>query len=395
MPYPANVFRILIASPGDVAEEREIVVRAISEWNDLNSHERQIVLLPLRWETHSSPDHGVRPQSVINRQVADHCDLVIGIFWTRIGTPTGVSESGTIEEIERAAETGKPVMLYFSQAKQDPDTIDLEQLARLRDFKRKTLPNSLVETFTTQIEFKDKVSRQLEIRIRELLALSGKSEHSSSIANPVTDIRLHFSDPIDKSDAGETVQLQTKYFKLLDLESVPDYVVENSQSGKKSESKTGNALFWKTTSSKINKNYYRQSLTYRTLQLFFVPVNFWIKNFGSIGARDVHIELQIANSTGGLTVIGRNQLPTTAPDKTEQGFGLLTSTSHANDPFDLISITGNYWTTQFDIPALQPQRQITVPAQFLIGATESCTISIGVVIRTYAKAIEIDGLLSS
>lgn len=65
MAYPANVFRILIASPGDVAEEREIAVRAIQEWNDLNSAERQIVLLPLRWETHASPEYGTKPQAVI------------------------------------------------------------------------------------------------------------------------------------------------------------------------------------------------------------------------------------------------------------------------------------------------------------------------------------------
>ena len=46
MAYQARVFRILIASPSDVIEEREIAVRTIQEWNDLNSGERRIVLLP-------------------------------------------------------------------------------------------------------------------------------------------------------------------------------------------------------------------------------------------------------------------------------------------------------------------------------------------------------------
>lgn len=140
MSFPARVFRLLVASPSDVAEEREIAVRTIQEWNDLNASERQIVLLPLRWETHSAPEYGKRPQSVINRQVVDHCDLLIGVFWTRVGSPTGAADSGTIEEIERVASTGRPVMLYFSQAKQDPEKLDLDQLSKLREFKKKTFP---------------------------------------------------------------------------------------------------------------------------------------------------------------------------------------------------------------------------------------------------------------
>jgi len=55
MPYNARVFQILIASPGDVEQEREVVTEIIHEWNNLNAREKSLVLLPLRWETHSSP----------------------------------------------------------------------------------------------------------------------------------------------------------------------------------------------------------------------------------------------------------------------------------------------------------------------------------------------------
>ncbi len=108
MSYAARVFRILIASPSDVNDERDIAVSTIQAWNDLNSSERQIVLLPLRWETHSAPEYNRRPQEVINRQVVDHCDLLVGVFWTRIGSPTGAAESGTLEEIERVATRENP-----------------------------------------------------------------------------------------------------------------------------------------------------------------------------------------------------------------------------------------------------------------------------------------------
>jgi hypothetical protein len=38
MAYNGRVYRILIASPSDVEDERELAVRVIQEWNDLYSY---------------------------------------------------------------------------------------------------------------------------------------------------------------------------------------------------------------------------------------------------------------------------------------------------------------------------------------------------------------------
>src|SRR5271165_6058547 len=101
MAYSCRVYRILIASPSDVEAEREIAVSVIQEWNNLHSYDRKVALLPLRWETHTAPEYGTRPQEVINRAIVDECDLLVGIFWTRVGTPTGIADGGTLEEIDR------------------------------------------------------------------------------------------------------------------------------------------------------------------------------------------------------------------------------------------------------------------------------------------------------
>jgi len=50
MAYDSRTYRILIASPSDVEEERDVAVNVIQEWNDLNSYSRKVTLLPLRWE---------------------------------------------------------------------------------------------------------------------------------------------------------------------------------------------------------------------------------------------------------------------------------------------------------------------------------------------------------
>jgi hypothetical protein len=166
--YEAKVFRVLIASPSDVDEERELVAQVIQSWNDLHSANRKVVLLPLRWETHSAPEYGVRPQEAINRAIVNDCDLLVGIFWTRIGSPTGVADSGTLEEIDRVGKSGKPVMLYFSRVPVDPEGLDLKQVEKLKEFRLNTYPKGLVESYRNRAEFRDKINRQLEMKVREL-----------------------------------------------------------------------------------------------------------------------------------------------------------------------------------------------------------------------------------
>ncbi len=94
--------------------------------------DRRTVLMPIGWETHSVPDTGDRPQAIINGQLLKGADLLVVMFWTRIGSPTGVAQSGTVEEIEEHIRTGKPAMIYFSSAPVRPDSIDNDQYAALR-----------------------------------------------------------------------------------------------------------------------------------------------------------------------------------------------------------------------------------------------------------------------
>src|SRR5688572_29161035 len=114
MPFQATAYRVLIASPSDVPDERKLANEIVHQWTAIHGASTQTVLLPVMWETHTAPEMGDRPQSIINRQIVDDSDALVGIFWTRIGTPTGVAESGSVEEIERFINSAKPAMLYFS-----------------------------------------------------------------------------------------------------------------------------------------------------------------------------------------------------------------------------------------------------------------------------------------
>jgi hypothetical protein len=95
MPFNACAFRVLIASPSDLSEERNIATDAVNQWNNMHAAHEGAVLLPVKWETHAMPQSGTRPQQAINDQLVSNSDILIGMFWTRLGTSTGVAESVT------------------------------------------------------------------------------------------------------------------------------------------------------------------------------------------------------------------------------------------------------------------------------------------------------------
>ena len=167
MSYQANTFNVMIASPGDVASERSIIRDVVYEWNAVHSSTRKIVLLPIGWESHSSPEMGASPQTIINNQILDKCDLLVGVFWTRIGTATDDFASGTVEEIEKHVELGKPAMLYFSSQPVAMDTVNLEQVAKLKTFKESCRGHGLYESYDSHSDFKEKFYRQLQHKLNQ------------------------------------------------------------------------------------------------------------------------------------------------------------------------------------------------------------------------------------
>jgi hypothetical protein len=168
MTFKADTYRILIASPSDLVEERQAATETINEWNAQHAASMSVVLLPVKWETHALPHTGIRPQAAINVQLVQDCDLLIGLFWTKIGTDTGVAESGTVEEIDQFVAAGKPAMLYFSSRPIDPNKIDLKQQKRLRAFQKSTYENALVGQFSSVDELQRVLLRDLLGQIRLL-----------------------------------------------------------------------------------------------------------------------------------------------------------------------------------------------------------------------------------
>jgi len=174
--YPANVIKVMIASPSDVAPERQAAKDVLRDWNIVHSEDKAIVLMPIGWDTHVTPEIGDRPQAIINKQILQGCDVLVAIFWTRLGSPTGVAASGTVEKIEEHRQAEKPVMIYFSDAPVRLDSVDDVQYQQLREFRTKYQALGITATFDSIGDFREKFSRQLAQLVISKFASGGKGE---------------------------------------------------------------------------------------------------------------------------------------------------------------------------------------------------------------------------
>jgi hypothetical protein len=169
MSFEALVLTVLIASPGDTKTLRKAVEGAVAAWNRDRAHQARVVLLPRRWETDAVPLIGSDDaQSVINKQLVDEADIVVGLFHSRLGNPTSRGPSGTAEEIERSAQRGIPVHVYFAEMPY-PTEVDTDQLSALREFRHslEDRGQGLVGTFTSLEDLVAKVRTALERDVAE------------------------------------------------------------------------------------------------------------------------------------------------------------------------------------------------------------------------------------
>src|SRR5215467_1509803 len=163
MAFNATVLRVMIASPSDVPKERAVVREVVTEWNSTNGAHRNLMLLAVGWETDVAPEMGDAPQSIIDKRILQDADLLVGMFCTRLGTPTASYASGAVEEIEEHVKAGKPAMLYFSSAPAALDSIDPDQYRALKTFRDSCKPRGLFETYADTDDFRRKFSKDLQL----------------------------------------------------------------------------------------------------------------------------------------------------------------------------------------------------------------------------------------
>ena len=218
MPRTESVITVLISSPSDVSDEREILEGVVNELNRTWSRTLGIRFEPIMWETHSRPGFGNDPQEVLNTQLPDDYDVFLGILWGRIGTPTPRAESGTLEEFERAFERYKKdkdsidLMVYFKDVGIPPSKADTDQLAQVQKFKK-----SLGERGGLYSTFEDSSSFESSLRAH-LSSLAQKfSGVSQSSSDKKSDISKPNSKAIVEADEHESVEVDLGFWDYVDV----------------------------------------------------------------------------------------------------------------------------------------------------------------------------------
>jgi hypothetical protein len=182
MAYDGKVLQVMIACPDDMSKERQIVRDVIYGWNDVHARPNNLIFWPVDWETHLAPDLHGRPQDIINERLLKHCDLLVGLFGSKLGTPTGKAESGSVEEIKRHQAAGKPTMIYFSSMVQS--NVDPSHLAALQEFKEWCKSKGIYRPFSNQDDLREQFARHLPQILYDSPYLKAQAQRTPDLIFP-------------------------------------------------------------------------------------------------------------------------------------------------------------------------------------------------------------------
>jgi hypothetical protein len=212
--------RVFISSPGDVEDERRQCGEVVQELNTTLRAlipERDVEMELVRWETHTHPDITGSPQDVIGQQIDPDYDIFLGIMWSRFGTPTSTSGSGTEYEFRAARqgweETRRPahLLFYFCEA---PIGAALagqiaDQLGAVYAFRQELSQLGLVGAYEDRSRFGDRVRRDLVLVLSQLLREGGApADAADEAARRATDTDLAIVRDQVRADAEAYQQLR-------------------------------------------------------------------------------------------------------------------------------------------------------------------------------------------
>lgn len=190
MPRDAKILRIVVASASDVQAERDLVQVVADEVNYGAAGERNLVLQVSRWEKDAFPSfHAGGPQGLIDSilHIAE-CDIFVGIFWKRFGTPVTDARSGTEHEYRQAFEMwrqkGTPqIFFYFNQKLSNPKSKEeTDQWGMVLEFRANFPKEGLWWPYQGKSDFKELLRRHLESFIRKQFPLPANGASAGELA---------------------------------------------------------------------------------------------------------------------------------------------------------------------------------------------------------------------
>lgn len=191
MPNLTMPYRIFLSSPGDCVEERSAVHAVLARVNadPLVSVFTRLEVVAWDWGAGVPLEALSSPQMSVNKHLPnpDDCDLFLGIFNCRFGTPLPGREfrkldgtlyqSGSEYEFHRAWESrrrgsSRPEILMYRRQQELHTCQDFEQWQKLEAFFQQPpfMENGQLTGTVDRYQSPDEFARKLEAHLRRLLS---------------------------------------------------------------------------------------------------------------------------------------------------------------------------------------------------------------------------------
>jgi hypothetical protein len=174
MPSAITAYRVFIASPSGLDEERRRFREILNEFNEDQAIESGVMFIPIGWEL-TLAGMG-RPQGLVNDDL-QRCDYSVLLLHDRWGNPPsliGPYSSGTEEEyhlVRRLITEGtmKNLVVFFKEVDESRLSEPDAQLENVRDFKRKLEAEKelLFYTYASTADFERRLHRHLAAWLKD------------------------------------------------------------------------------------------------------------------------------------------------------------------------------------------------------------------------------------
>ncbi|TYB73199.1 hypothetical protein [Bizionia myxarmorum] len=198
---------LFISCPGDIKDELNSIEVIVKEFNKTFGKISSFSIQIVHWNEDTYTDVGEDGQEIINNQI-DY-DILIGILWMKLGTPTKRDKSGTVEEINRAIKNPeKQQLIYFKTA--TPNNLNAINTSELDDvmlFKKELSNKLLYKEFESIEKFETLFRLNLSSLIKDkFIDKQELNQSSTEIILPKKDVKyqniVSLIDEIENSTKG-------------------------------------------------------------------------------------------------------------------------------------------------------------------------------------------------
>jgi hypothetical protein len=134
---------IFASGTSETESERSALRRVAEELNKQLEKTHAITLRVRAWPDDVRPGVNAYSQAELNHQLGMEYDIYLGVLGSRFGTPTPRAGSGTEEEFSlalaklRGDSRSIRLLFYFKRSAEDPFSLDVDQLQRVRSFRER------------------------------------------------------------------------------------------------------------------------------------------------------------------------------------------------------------------------------------------------------------------